>query len=87
MVISADRSPAAARMRLHRQRRRQGLRCLMIELREIEIDVLVGRGLLNSETRHDPRAVTEALYAHLDQTLGSVQGREAAWLRVTSASP
>jgi hypothetical protein len=52
-------------MRLHRERRRQGLRCLMIELRETEIDVLVGRGLLNSETRHDPRAVTEALYAHL----------------------
>jgi hypothetical protein len=74
-------------MRLHRERRRQGLRCLLIELRETEIDVLVGKGLLNSETRHDPRAVTEALYAHLDQTLGSVQGREAAWLRVTSASP
>jgi hypothetical protein len=72
-ATSSDRSPAAARMRLHRERRRQGLRCLMIELRETEIDVLVGRGLLNSETRHDPRAVTEALYAHLDQTLSSVQ--------------
>jgi hypothetical protein len=32
----------------------------MIELREAEIDVLVGKGLLNSETRHDPRAVTES---------------------------
>ena len=48
-----------------------GLRCLMIELRETEIDVLVAKGLLNSETRHDPRVVREALYAHLDQTLGS----------------
>jgi hypothetical protein len=71
--VSERYSPAAARMRLHRERRRQGLRCLMIELRETEIDVLVGRGLLNSETRHDPRAVTAALYAHLDQTLSSVQ--------------
>jgi hypothetical protein len=43
MVISSDRSPAAARMRLHRERRRQGLRCLLIELRETEIDVLVGK--------------------------------------------
>jgi hypothetical protein len=60
LMVSSDRSPAAARVRLHRERRRQGLRCLMIELRETEIDVLVGRGLLNSETRHDPRAVTEA---------------------------
>jgi hypothetical protein len=64
-------SPAAERMRLHRQRRRDGLRCLTIELRETEIDVLVGKGLLNRETRHDPQAVSEALYAHLDQTLGS----------------
>jgi hypothetical protein len=36
-------SPAAARMRLHRDRRRRGLRCLTIELRETEIDVLIGR--------------------------------------------
>jgi hypothetical protein len=43
----------------------------MIELRETEIDVLIGRGLLDSEMRHNQRAVTEALYAHLDQTLGS----------------
>ena len=31
-------SPAASRMRRHRQRRRDGLRCLVIELRETEID-------------------------------------------------
>jgi hypothetical protein len=58
-------------MRLHRERRRHGLRCLMIELRETEIDVLIGKGLLNSEMRHDPRVVREALHGHLDQTLGS----------------
>ena len=68
-AISISRSPAAERMRLHRERRRNGLRCLMIELRETEIDVLIAKGLLNSETRHDPGAVSEALYAHLDQTL------------------
>jgi hypothetical protein len=64
-------STAAARMRLHRERRRQGLRCVMIELRETEIDVLIEKGLLSSETRQDPRVVRQALYAHLDQTLGS----------------
>jgi hypothetical protein len=31
---STARSAAAERMRLHRERRRQGLRCLTIELRE-----------------------------------------------------
>jgi hypothetical protein len=43
----------------------------MIELRETEIDVLIGKGLLNNEMRHDPRIVREALHAHLDQTLAS----------------
>jgi len=58
-------------MRLHRKRRRQRLRCLIIELRETEIDVLVGKGLLSSETRHDSHVVRQALYAHLDQTLAA----------------
>jgi hypothetical protein len=37
---------AAERMRRHRQRRRDGLRCLIIELRETEIDALIRNGLL-----------------------------------------
>jgi len=69
--LSTDHSSAAARMRLHRLRRRQGLRCLTIELRETEVDVLIGKGLLHCEMRHDPRAVCAALYAHLDKTLGT----------------
>jgi hypothetical protein len=64
------RSPAAERMRLHRERRRQGLRCLTIELRETEIDALIREGLLKSETRNDPSALSDALYAFLDGTLG-----------------
>jgi hypothetical protein len=60
---------AAERMRRHRQRRRDGLRCLVIELRETEIDTLVCKGLLKSETRNDTRAIIDALYAHLENTL------------------
>jgi hypothetical protein len=48
----------------------------MIELRETEVDVLIGNGLLDSEMRHDPRAVCAALYTHLDKTLGSVAWRQ-----------
>ena len=70
-AVSTGHSRAAARMRLHRERRRAGLRCLMIELRETEIDVLIGKGLLKGEMRHDSHVVRQALYAHLDQTLGS----------------
>jgi hypothetical protein len=63
------RSPAAARMRLHRERRRRGLRCLMIELRETDVDALICGGLLEHETRNDRNAVLKALYGHLSQTL------------------
>jgi hypothetical protein len=63
------RSAAAERMRLHRERRRKGLRCLTIELRETEIDTLVRMGLLKIEMRNDANAIIEALYAHFDRAL------------------
>jgi hypothetical protein len=62
-------SPAAARMRRHRRRRREGLRCLTVELRETEIDMLVCRALLKPEMRHSKNAIINALHAHFDQTL------------------
>jgi hypothetical protein len=62
-------SPAAERMRRHRERRRDGLRCLVVELRETEIDTLVQKGFLNAETRNDTLAVREALYQYFDSTL------------------
>jgi hypothetical protein len=66
------RSAAAERMRLHRERQRQGLRCVTVELRETEIDTLIKRELLKSEMRNDPYEIREALYAHLDRTLGAM---------------
>jgi hypothetical protein len=63
-------SAAAERMRRHRQRRRDGLRSLTIELRETEIDELIRKGLLKSETRNNTDAIIDALYVHLDRTLG-----------------
>ena len=59
----AAHSPAAERMRLHRQRRRLGLRCIVVELRETEIDELVRRGLLTEDARNDRVALRQALYA------------------------
>jgi hypothetical protein len=63
-------SLAAERMRRHRKRRRNGLRCLMVELRETEIDALVRKGLLNEESRRDPGEIVAALYTFLEDTLG-----------------
>ena len=62
---------AAERMRRHRQRRRDGLRSLTIELHESEVDVLVQRGLLKAEMRNDTSAIIEALYDYLYHTMVS----------------
>jgi hypothetical protein len=63
-------SSAAERMRAHRQRRRDGLRCLTIELRETEIDTLIRKGMLKADTRNDPYAIEMALYEFLERSLG-----------------
>ena len=65
----ATRSAAAERMRRHRERRRDGLRCVTIELRETEIDALTRRGFLNADARNDPYWIQTALYEFLERTL------------------
>ena len=71
-MMTASPTPAAERMRRHRERRREGMRCLTVELHETEIDALVQRGLLKEETRHDHNAIADALYDHLERTLDPV---------------
>jgi hypothetical protein len=58
-------SAAAERMRRHRERRRDGLRCVTIELRETEINALIGKKVV---ARNDQDAIRDALYAHLERT-------------------
>jgi hypothetical protein len=62
-------SPPAERMRRYRQRRSSGLRCLTIQLRDTEIDVLICRALLKPEMRNNKNAIIRALYDHFDLTL------------------
>jgi len=69
-VAPATRSAAAERMRMHRERRRRGLRCLMIQLRETEIESLVRMGLLKIEMRHDAAAIVKAIHVFFDHSLG-----------------
>ena len=63
---------AAERMRRHRQRRRNGLRCITVELRVTEIETLIRQGLLRWETRNDRNAIINALYAFFDRTLNPI---------------
>jgi len=67
----SKRSPAAERMARHRARRRNGMRCVTLDLREAEIDRLVELGHLRQENREDSNELLLALYRFLDQsTLG-----------------
>jgi hypothetical protein len=69
-AATPTRSTAAERMRRHRERRRDGLRCLTIELRETEIDALARNGFLKADTRNDPYAIEMALYEFIERALG-----------------
>ena len=63
-------SPAAERMRRHRERRKNELRCLTIQIRESEIDVLARKGFLQVDARNDTNAIVAALYEFFERTLG-----------------
>jgi hypothetical protein len=62
-------NPGAERMRRHRQRRRDGMRCLQLEIRDTEIDKLIRRKLLKVEMRNDKQSLLDALYEFLEDTL------------------
>jgi hypothetical protein len=60
-------SPSAERMRVSRQRRRDGLRCVPLEVRDEEIEALVKAGLLASDARNDRTAIAAAMGRLLDR--------------------
>jgi hypothetical protein len=64
------RTRAAERMRRYRQRRRDGVRSYRLEIRDSEIEALVRRGLLLAAQKTNRTAVTQAMYAFLDRSLG-----------------
>ncbi len=60
----------AERMRLHRKRRRNGLRFMRILLHETEIDALIRKGFLKRERRQDQHAVQNAIDGFICNELG-----------------
>ena len=74
-------------MRRHRDRRRKGLRCVRIELREAEIDTLIRRRRLAPGSRGDLTAVRTALYEFLDDNRGDAQQRPSDASQVPLSSP
>ena len=62
-------SAGAQRMALYRERRRKGLRCVMIELLDVEINMLIRHGWLARDKRADPVALRDAFHVMLDDVL------------------
>ena len=59
----AHGASSAERMRLARERRRLGLLCVILEIREREIDALIRRGRLSAGDRENRSAIRRALTA------------------------
>lgn len=68
-IRSTSPSSGAVRTARHRDRRRKRLKCVTIEIREAEIDVLIRRGWLSRDRRSDLVAVRQALHRFLDEGL------------------
>ena len=66
-------SAGASRQQLYRQRKKQGFRCIRVEIRHTEVQELVRRGLLGSGESDTFQAIRTALYRHLDRTLSPIQ--------------
>jgi hypothetical protein len=60
-VKARSSSPAAGRMRLHRKRRREGMRYVQIPLHKSEVEDLIRLGLLQREQREDAGALQAAV--------------------------
>jgi hypothetical protein len=60
-TMPADSRSSAARTRRHRQRRRQGTRCVVVDVNQGELAALVVRGYLPEEERDNGAAIKKAI--------------------------
>jgi hypothetical protein len=69
---AASRS-SAARTRRHRQRQREGTRCVTVDVNQSDCDALVVRGYLSEEERENGAAIKKAIEAVLSDIELDVQ--------------
>jgi hypothetical protein len=60
-IPARSRSPAAERMRRHRERHRKGIRQFRVQLHVTQIDMLIDKGYLEHKERDDPGALQRAI--------------------------
>lgn len=71
MSMRLSTAPAAERMRLHRRRRRLGVRPLTVEIRPQGVEALVEKGYLKPHERHDWNEVQFAVRSFLSDQLNA----------------
>jgi hypothetical protein len=59
--MTAGSRSSASRMKHHRERRRQGTRCVTVDVSQSERDALVVRGYLSEEERDNGAAIKKAI--------------------------
>jgi hypothetical protein len=55
-------SATALRSKRHRDRRKDGVRCIRFRVNEATLDHFVRLGLLTPDARHDPRSIERVFY-------------------------
>jgi hypothetical protein len=73
---------SAARMTRHRERRRQGTRCITIDVSQSERDALVVRGYLSEEDQDNGAAIKKAIEGVLSDLVFELQSETAERTRV-----
>jgi hypothetical protein len=73
----ADSRSSAARTRRHRERRRQGTRCVMVDVNHDELHALLLRGYLSEGERGDAAAIQKAIEGVLSDLVFELQSETA----------
>lgn len=69
VLQTTSTTPAAQRMRICRERRREKKTWLPVEIHEVEIDALIKLGHLDKANRKNKDEILQGLYRFLDAAL------------------
>ena len=73
---------SAARSRRHRTRRRQGTRCILVDVSEADVAALVARSYLPEEASHDPAAIKAAIETLMSDVVFELETERSARSKV-----
>jgi len=69
---------SAARTQRHRARRRQGTRCILVDVSESDVAALVARSYLPEESSRDPAAIKAAIEGVIADVVFDLEAERSA---------